>query len=710
VIVRAAALLLGLVGAMVFVMQRVRPVGEPAPVPNSSDLTVESVVVPKAINPGYLGPQVCAECHAERVAEFRSTRHFRANCVPDAGSMPAGFAPGKGTFAVPGLPDLRFEMHGADGGFGQTTYQRTVDGEKKTESPIAFIFGSAGGNDEVYFTWRGDRLYELPMVWLAPTAEWGASPFDRRGTGDFSRDMTVRCLECHNTWFEHVTGSRNQYGHENFILGVTCEVCHGPGRAHVEHHRLHPDDRNAHAVVRPARLSRERQIDLCAQCHSNALKHRGPAFGYRPGEPLDDFYYTLRTSHPEEDHVANQTTYLRQSRCFQESESLTCVTCHDPHRPQAPTNAGAASCAKCHDATDCIERPRLPHAVRDECVGCHMPTARKIQVFLRTERDSYVAPVKRFEHRIGIYPAARDEILLAWYRTQADPASAALAARHAKLLGEYWRGEAADRRRDYRILAAIDACREALRFDPLPATREELQELIAAQTAMDADLQDGLWHEREGRYEQAVNFFRRVLTVKPDRAWAHAKLGATYAAMGKKRLARDHLADAARYDRDDPYPPAMLGWLAYLDGHYEEALEQYRHAEEVEPYSAKINWQIGLALARLERWTEAAERFTRVVQIDPNDVGGYHGLSQALRQANKPDEAVSFALRAAELTRFQDTDVLLNLAESYADAGRRVDAAKVAGDALDAARAGNRRLEPQVRVRLEGLQSKGQRR
>src|SRR4051794_4925723 len=31
-------------------------------------------------NPGYLGPQACAECHAQRVAEFLKTRHALA-CV-----------------------------------------------------------------------------------------------------------------------------------------------------------------------------------------------------------------------------------------------------------------------------------------------------------------------------------------------------------------------------------------------------------------------------------------------------------------------------------------------------------------------------------------------------------------------------------------------------------------------------------------------------
>ena len=35
----------------------------------------------RAVNPGYIGPAACAECHAQRVSQMRSTRHFQA-CRP----------------------------------------------------------------------------------------------------------------------------------------------------------------------------------------------------------------------------------------------------------------------------------------------------------------------------------------------------------------------------------------------------------------------------------------------------------------------------------------------------------------------------------------------------------------------------------------------------------------------------------------------------
>ena len=408
-------------------------------------------------------------------------------------------------------------------------------------------------------------------------------------------------------------------------------------------------------------------------------KHRGPAFSHRPGQPLDDYYFTLRTKYPEDDHVANQTTYLRQSRCFQASDTMTCVTCHNPHRSRSAANAGSASCSKCHAEADCTDRNHLPTGVRDDCIGCHMPERRKIQVYFRTQTDRYVSPVKRYEHRIGIYPEAKNEVLLNWYHKQSDSEDQEEVLRLTRLLAETWRAESERRRSDFRYLAAIDACREAIRFDPNPATREKLNELITIQSDIDTDLQDAIWHESERRYDQAIEAFQRVLKRKTQSMrWLFGRLGTTFAVVHQTKLAVEHLQAAAGYDPDDPYAPAMLGWLAYLDGRTEESLEHYRKADEVEPYSAKIHHQMGLAFARLGRWQHAIERFKKAVEIDPRDANSMLQLSQTLRKAGKPNEAAEPGLLAARITRFLDPEILLNLAESYAEANRMKEALETA--------------------------------
>ncbi|HXT57033.1 MAG TPA: multiheme c-type cytochrome, partial [Pirellulales bacterium] len=213
------------------------------------------------VNPGYVGMEVCAACHADRVAEFRSTRHCLACCPPDAATMPAAFGSENAVYAARDS-NPRFEMTRSGDDFFETAVLETPNNEQRTTSHIDLVYGAGAGSDEVYFTWRGEGLFELPIVWLHPQQTWGASAFDRHGAGDFSRELTPRCLECHNTWFEHSPGTLNQYKREGAILGVSCEKCHGPGDKHAAFHQSHPKSTSAEAIVAPARLSRERQMDL----------------------------------------------------------------------------------------------------------------------------------------------------------------------------------------------------------------------------------------------------------------------------------------------------------------------------------------------------------------------------------------------------------------------------------------------------------------
>ena len=144
----------------------------------------------------------------------------------------------------------------------------------------------------------------------------------------------------------------------------------------------------------------------------------------------------------------------------------------------------------------------------------------------------------------------------------------------------------------------------------------------------------------------------------------------------------------------------MLGWQAYLGGKPEEALEAYRRAEEIEPYDAKINYHTGLALVKLERWPDVIARFRKLLVIDPHHIEGNLGLNRALRVQGQPDEALSFALRAAELSREENLDVLLALAETYAELERFEDAERTANKMLKVALIRNPGMRPEIRRRL----------
>jgi hypothetical protein len=105
-----------------------------------------------------------------------------------------------------------------------------------------------------------------------------------------------------------------------------------------------------------SKLARAQQTDVCAQCHGGLGKDIRPAFSYIPGESLNQFIH-LDPPDPRinVDVHGNQVALLERSRCYAESNSLTCTTCHNPHEPERPAASYSSTCLACHQAKQCGE-------------------------------------------------------------------------------------------------------------------------------------------------------------------------------------------------------------------------------------------------------------------------------------------------------------------------------------------------------------------
>jgi tetratricopeptide (TPR) repeat protein len=330
-----------------------------------------------------------------------------------------------------------------------------------------------------------------------------------------------------------------------------------------------------------------------------------------------------------------------------------------------------------------------------------MPAFTRIQVHYHTPQQRYVPVLRAREHRIGIYPAAKQEVMLAWLRRQPDAPSREAVARLTKELLDHWLGEAARYRAEHRYLAALGALHEARRIEAAPAVVQQLRDVEALQLKIDRAVFQGLQQSQERRLPEAIAILKEVLALQPGAAKAHAKLGALYAADRQPKLAVEHLEAVSQCDPDDASGYAMLGWLAYLEDRAEAAAQAYGQADAVEPWNADVNHRWGLALMKLGRWEQAETRFRHALTIDPKHAGSCQGLAHVLRQQGEPAEAVRYARRAAKLTQFENADVLLTLADAYADAGSLAQAQTTLSQALKLAQAGNPQLVPQLRRRME---------
>ncbi len=116
---------------------------------------------------------------------------------------------------------------------------------------------------------------------------------------------------------------------------------------------------------------------------------------FRPGLPLADFNLNYELNQPEAGmKVVGHVGQMRQSRCYRESDTLTCTTCHDPHAKATGRADYVSQCLKCHSEASCRldKDERIKRSAADDCVQCHMPQV-----------PTEITHVAFTHHRIGIH-------------------------------------------------------------------------------------------------------------------------------------------------------------------------------------------------------------------------------------------------------------------------------------------------------------------
>ncbi|WP_263358324.1 multiheme c-type cytochrome [Acidicapsa ligni] len=355
----------------------------------------------------YAGDAACLGCHQQVAESYVHTAHHLTSQAASTESIHGSFSAGANTLKTSN-PRLTFEMRQMpDGSFTETADYRTQTGNLQTlTQPIEIVTGS-GRKGQTYLYWVGDLLFELPVSYWAANGTWINSPGYKEGTAHFDRPVIPQCLECHASYFESQTPQVNRFNKTELVLGVGCERCHGPAAEHVRREQQSQQTHTrpvAEAIINPAKLTRERQIDVCALCHAGAglLPAPAPALSFQPGDVLAEYVKAapIDPDQPLDVHT-NQVQLLRQSKCFRSSE-MTCTTCHNTHEEQRDAAAFSSKCLGCHSIKACPTYKEQHEAIQTRCVECHMPLQQSKTLF-SDNLGEHLTPAVR-NHRIAIYP------------------------------------------------------------------------------------------------------------------------------------------------------------------------------------------------------------------------------------------------------------------------------------------------------------------
>ncbi|MBF2026439.1 MAG: tetratricopeptide repeat protein [Oscillatoriales cyanobacterium C42_A2020_001] len=150
------------------------------------------------------------------------------------------------------------------------------------------------------------------------------------------------------------------------------------------------------------------------------------------------------------------------------------------------------------------------------------------------------------------------------------------------------------------------------------------------------------------RFEEAQNYFERVLTLQPG-AESHNSMGIVLKAQGKHAEAVEHYQQALALKPNQPEVLSNLGNALKELGKLEEAIAAYQQALSLNPAYAEAHSNLGIAYKDQDKLDAAIACYREAIRLKPNYAEAHHNLGIVLRQQNQLDEAVHYFRQAIAL-------------------------------------------------------------
>jgi predicted CXXCH cytochrome family protein len=700
----------------------------------------------------YVGAPACAGCHASESASWQGSQHDLAMQEANVQSVLGNFDGAEFTYA--GITSRFFRR---DNGF----YARTEgpDG-KPADYRIKYTFG-VSPLQQYLVEFPDGRLQALPIAWdTRPVSEGGQRWFhlypeeqinhdDELHWTRVAQNWNFMCADCHSTGvqknYDPVTDRFETRWAE---IDVACEACHGPGSRHLAWAEAQQagkpwqgDDKGltvrlderrdvtwtvdlaTNHPVRSQPRSSERELDVCAQCHSR----RGQiAEGYVPGKLFLDYYRPALLEPPlyyadgqQRGEVYKWGSFL-QSKMY--AKGVTCSDCHDPHSGKLRAQ-GNAVCTSCHlqgkyDAEEHHHHP--PGSTGAACTACHMPTT---TYMVNDPRHDHSLRVPRPDQSVefgtpnpctGCH-AGHDA---GWAATQVktwyghDPqgyqryaAAFSAVAAGAHDAGEQLRGVATDatqpsiarataladlyptgdRSTIEVLVAGLYESNPLLRFGALQALDQaplELRAPLAAPLLSDPVRivrneavgvlapvpPDRLDATQRAAFDRASTGYVETQHYNADRPEARVNLGTFYANRGDAEQAETEFRAAIALDPNFIPAYVNLADLYRAMGRDADGERSLREGLVKVPGDASLHHALGLALVRLQRLDEALAELKRATELDPANARFVYVYAVALHSTGNVEAAIE-SLKAALAAHPYDRDILQALAGFHAERG-----------------------------------------
>ena len=148
-------------------------------------------------------------------------------------------------------------------------------------------------------------------------------------------------------------------------------------------------------------------------------------------------------------------------------------------------------------------------------------------------------------------------------------------------------------------------------------------------------------HQKDGRFEEAEQLYRRVLRQNPNNVDALRLLALVALKAGRESEAESLLQKTIALAPDFLAAQLDLGQLRKEQDRYGEALECFDRVLTVDPANTQAHHLRGATLAAAAFTYEAIDAYRKCLELRPNHVGALLGLGHVLKAVGRYDDAVA---------------------------------------------------------------------
>lgn len=149
-----------------------------------------------------------------------------------------------------------------------------------------------------------------------------------------------------------------------------------------------------------------------------------------------------------------------------------------------------------------------------------------------------------------------------------------------------------------------------------------------------------------GKFDDAIAYFSRVLSIEPKDAESHNNIAVCLAKLSRLKEAKEHLNQAVTLKPDYPEAWANLGDLCGQIGLFHEGMDACDRAILLKPEWAEAHSNKGANLLELGQFDQAIASFQEAIKLDPNYWKAYVRMAQAHLRHGQTETALALAEKA----------------------------------------------------------------